>query len=368
MGADLTCGKCGKPVPPGNDTCDACGQVIAGAANGGPGPGLPDFNLNLPSLPNIGPTIGGQPFKPVFGVGKIETENLKLDLQAKSGIQGRPYRFLFAIGRTAEDPGDLPEPFALCRLPGDDFYVLHAVDASGRTRLVKYHADGARAGVIGPFESGSGESALDAPAAIQADGQGNILVLDMGTSRLKKFSPEGRLLASWGGPGDGPGQMEMPEGLAVDAPRHVLYIADTGNGRIQKWDADGRFLSAFGELDEPRGICLDAAGDLCVADSNDHRVLKIGGDGRVRLAFGEEGRDPGQLYYPRIVRANPQGDIFVAESSQGRIQKFNPEGQFVYQIVMPEDAGQVDDFLVDDAGRILVALRNADLVLDLEVS
>jgi sugar lactone lactonase YvrE len=318
-------------------------------------------------MPNIGPAVGVQPFKPVFGVGKIVTEDLKLDFRAKSGVQGRPYRSLFAIGRNAEGPGDLPQPFALASLPGGDFCVLHAVDESGRTRLVRFGANGARVGEVGTFEGGSGESALDAPAAFQIDAQDNILIVDMGTGLLKKFSPEGRLLARWGGPGSGPGQLEMPEGLAVDAVHDILYIADTGNGRVQKWDAEGRFLSALRELDEPRGICLDADGDLYVADSSNHRIRKFGADGQVRLVFGEEGQDPGQLYYPRVVRVNALRDIFVADAAQGRIQKFNADGQFVFQIAMPEDAGQIDDFLADDAGRVLVALRHSDLVLNLEV-
>ena len=326
--------------------------------------GLPEFKLNMP---DVGPMVAGQPFKPVFGVGKIETGDLKLDLQAKAGAQGRPYRSIFAIGRTAEGPGDLPQPFALCRLPGGDFYVLHMVDESGRTRLVRFGPNGERAGEIGPFEGGPGESALDAPAAIQADSHGNILVVDMGTSRVKRFSSEGRLLASLGAPGSGAGELEMPEGLAVDEARGVLYIADTGNSRVQKWDAGGRFLSTVGTFDEPKGICLDAEGDLYVADGSGHRVQKLGTDGRVIIAFGEEGQEPGQLYYPRVVRVGAQGDIFVADSVQGRVQKFNREGQFVFQIVMPEEAGPIDDFLVDDAGRVLVALRHSGLVVDLEV-
>lgn len=359
MAEDRKCGQCGKTAASGALVCDACGQPLEGAA-----PGLPDFKLDMPS---IGPNIAGQPFKPVFGVGKIQTADLKLDLRAKGAVQGRPYRSLFAIGRTAEGPGDLHQPFALCRLPGGDVYALHMIDESGRTRLVRFSENGALAGEIGPFESGTGENALDAPAAIQADGQGNVLVLDMGTGRVKKFSPEGRLLATWGSPGDGPGQLDMPEGLALDAGRDLLYIADTGNSRVQKWGAGGRFLAIVGSFDEPKGISLDAAGDLYVADGSGHRVLKLGSDGAVRLAFGEEGQDPGRLYYPRAVRVNAQGDIFVADSVQGRIQKFNPGGQFVFQIVLPEDAGQIDDFLADDAGRVLVALRHSDVVLDLEI-
>ena len=57
-----------------------------------------------------------------------------------------------------------------------------------------------------------------------ADGYGNC--------RVHKFSPEGELLHSWGEPGEGPGQFNLPHGVGVDRSGRVA-VADRENDRVQ---------------------------------------------------------------------------------------------------------------------------------------
>jgi DNA-binding beta-propeller fold protein YncE len=71
------------------------------------------------------------------------------------------------------------------------------------------------------------------PAKVAVDGRRNFYVPDLGDYSIKKFSPEGELLARWGSEGSGPGQFDAPEGVAVDAQGNV-YVADTGNNRVQR--------------------------------------------------------------------------------------------------------------------------------------
>ena len=162
------------------------------------------------------------------------------------------------------------------------------------------------------------------------------------------------------------------ESFRFYAVQDALYLRDFARGLAvlgAKAPEDGWLMAGDGpgELDGPRGVCVDAAGAIYVADTNNHRVQVFEPAGGLRLGFGEEGTDAGLLYYPRVVRVNAAGDMFVADSKQGRIQKFNRDGRFVFQVVMPADAGLVEDFAVDGAGRFLVALRSANLVMRLEV-
>ena len=57
-------------------------------------------------------------------------------------------------------------------------------------------------------------------------------VLRTNNHRIQKFTSAGTFLAQWGSFGDGNGQFNFPDGIAVDAAGHV-YVADTGNYRIQ---------------------------------------------------------------------------------------------------------------------------------------
>src|SRR5947209_5389993 len=67
--------------------------------------------------------------------------------------------------------------------------------------------------------------------ALAADG--SMYVTDgYGNARVHKFAPDGHLLFSWGEPGTGPGQFNLPHGIALDRFGRV-YVADRENSRIQ---------------------------------------------------------------------------------------------------------------------------------------
>ena len=61
---------------------------------------------------------------------------------------------------------------------------------------------------------------------------GNIYVLEQENNRIQVFDNQGRFLRKWGTEGDGDGQFDTPEGLAMDAKGNV-YVTDTSNNRIQ---------------------------------------------------------------------------------------------------------------------------------------
>ena len=70
------------------------------------------------------------------------------------------------------------------------------------------------------------------------------------TSRIQKFSPDGKFIKSWGGIGVKHGEFRTPHALMFDA-RGRLWVADRGNHRLEIFDADGRYLESrymFGRI------------------------------------------------------------------------------------------------------------------------
>lgn len=63
-----------------------------------------------------------------------------------------------------------------------------------------------------------------------SDGQAN--------ARVHRFSPEGQLILSWGEPGTGPGQFNLPHGIGV-APDEWVMVADRDNERVQIFNPEG---------------------------------------------------------------------------------------------------------------------------------
>ena len=55
-----------------------------------------------------------------------------------------------------------------------------------------------------------------------------------GFKSIKKFDSDGNFITKWGSEGDGEGQFDIPEGIAIDSSGNV-YVADTHNSRIQKF-------------------------------------------------------------------------------------------------------------------------------------
>jgi hypothetical protein len=55
------------------------------------------------------------------------------------------------------------------------------------------------------------------------------------------------------------------------------------------------------------------------------------------LRFGTEGTQPGQLDDARSLAILPDGSMFLADYQTGRIQKFDAQGNFLTQIVIPDE-------------------------------
>ena len=85
----------------------------------------------------------------------------------------------------------------------------------------------------------------DRYTSMMIDTHGNIYALANNNSVVRKFSPSGKLLLSFGGKGAYNGKFNGPNSLAIDKDNNI-YIADAGNYRIQKFDSTGNFLTKWG--------------------------------------------------------------------------------------------------------------------------
>jgi sugar lactone lactonase YvrE len=85
------------------------------------------------------------------------------------------------------------------------------------------------------------------------------------TSRISKFSPEGKFIKSWGSIGLRHGEFRTPHALAFDS-RGRLWVADRGNHRIEIFDQNGTYIESRYMFGRPSGLFIK--GDaLYVIDS-----------------------------------------------------------------------------------------------------
>ena len=95
--------------------------------------------------------------------------------------------------------------------------------------------------------------------------------------------------------------------MAVDAAGN-LYIADENNHRIRRVDPSGIITTIAGTGEEgfsgdggpaveahlnfPRGVAVDAAGNVYIADHGNHRIRKVDPSGTITTVAGMGGKRP----------------------------------------------------------------------------
>ena len=80
---------------------------------------------------------------------------------------------------------------------------------------------------------GDAPGGLNKPKGVAVDAAGRVMVMEGLYDALQVFDTEGRLLLSVGSPGSEPGEFWLAAGLAYDGAAGRLFVADSYNGRVQ---------------------------------------------------------------------------------------------------------------------------------------
>jgi len=150
-----------------------------------------------------------------------------------------------------------------------------------------------------------------------------------GNARVHKYSPDGKLLFSWGESGTDPGEFNIAHNIATDKDGWV-YVADRENHRVQVFDPNGKFETQWVNMARPCGLYLDQSsglayiGELGAAIGPNAEGRKLGprvsiyntqGELLARLGNEGEGENPGRFIAPHGICIDSRGDIYVGEVS-----------------------------------------------------
>ena len=119
--------------------------------------------------------------------------------------------------------------------------------------------------------------------------------------------------------------------LALDELNQLIYIADCNNSRVQVVSFDGNFLTRFGKgiLKQPFGIAV-TEDNVFVTDISLHALFQFSKkDCQLKRRTGTRGGREGQLDYPRGLCIDSNGDVFVADSSNHRVSVFSRNLKFL---------------------------------------
>jgi sugar lactone lactonase YvrE len=244
--------------------------------------------------------------------------------------------------------------------------------------------------VNSPFDlrwaDGRGTDArLERPFGVAVDREGNIYVADDGNCAIRKIDVGANVSTAAGalgqsGPSDGPAASARfgsgtsvydfgPRGMAIDAQGNI-YIADAGNNSIRKigpgnqvstmagssqTDGTSDGTGAAARFYHPAGLTIDAAGDLYIADTDNQLIRRmtpagvvttVAGTGRASGAVDGDGR-AARFSEPHGIVADGKGNLFVADTGNHTIRKITREGRVSTFAGAPGQAGHVDGMTAD---------------------
>jgi sugar lactone lactonase YvrE len=221
------------------------------------------------------------------------------------------------------------------------------------------------------------------PESVVPDGAGGFYFSSF-SHRVYRVGPDGTLTVSAGTgmpgfSGDGgaatSGQLNYPKTLAIDGAGN-LFIADRNNDRIREVTPDGVIRTVAGngfqgfggdggpaisaQLSGPVGVAVDTFGDLFIADTRNNRVREVTPDGVIRTVAGNGTRglegDGGPATSAQLFY--PTGLAVDASGNlfivdSNRVRRVTPDG------VIRTVAGGLQDGFGGDGGPALSAHLSA---------
>jgi sugar lactone lactonase YvrE len=111
-----------------------------------------------------------------------------------------------------------------------------------------------------------GAGPFNRPTRLAVAPDGELYVSDgYGNARIHRFSPDGQLIHSWGEPGSGPGQFNLPHSVWVHTDGRV-FVCDRENDRVQIFDRSGNLLGTWTEFARPGDLLIDSSGHVFVGE------------------------------------------------------------------------------------------------------
>ena len=172
----------------------------------------------------------------------------------------------------------------------------------------------------------------ESPAGAAIDTDGNVYFTDAASCAVYKYSPNGRLMMKFGGPGAGDGLFGAPSGIAVNGTGEI-YVVDWQEKRVQKFDRDGNFILKFAtdtvdpsEPNAPAGITVSTPATeetLFVTDSVRNSVMRFTNQGDFRgEILSSSLLSPSGLSSPTGLTASRDSEyLYVTDTDNHRVVK-----------------------------------------------
>jgi hypothetical protein len=178
------------------------------------------------------------------------------------------------------------------------------------------------AGNGNPLYTGDGFAAVNAtlstPSGVAVDGAGNVYIADTGNNVIRKIVAATGIITT--------------------------IVGNAGNGGAAGYGGDGHLATDISvELNYPKGVTLDAYGNLYIADTLNHRIRKVdvatgiittvagngftNSDGTGGYSGDNGPATAAELNFPYAVGFDPSGNMYIPDSANNRVRMVDLTGK-----------------------------------------
>ena len=193
-------------------------------------------------------------------------------------------KFLLQLGTTGvkgTDATHLDLPSGIAILHSGNMVVT---DGYGNNRVLLFSKEGKLLkqigkGAGGPQDKGKGPGEWDLPHKLAVDAQENLYIIDREGKRVQVFDKNLTYIREFASPGWNPWDI----GISRKGTEGIAFIADHADERVHKIQlSDGKILATWGrqglgpgEFDWVHGVVVDSLGAVYAADTYGQRLQKF---------------------------------------------------------------------------------------------
>ncbi|XP_070551134.1 uncharacterized protein [Ptychodera flava] len=255
---------------------------------------------------------------------------------------------MMTIGCHGSKPGQFKHPSGIAVNQNGDLII--ADKSNRRVQVIDWYGKCKRKNVFDKYEG------VFRPRDVALSSEGVYIVTDHGEMKVMAVDQNSEKINSFG-------EDINPYGITLSKDGYVL-VNDREHDCVKKYTKDGKKLASFGSSGREKGqfnfpwsVAVNSKHQMLISDQNNHRVQLLSSDGVYLDSLGSKGSGQGQLQCPYGIDVDKNDNVYVCDYGNSRIVQFSAKGEFLQNI----GEGQVSPRYVavyKDAGPLRVAVTD----------